>query len=220
MLGQRWRGSYSRVRHPLLGLSSARISRPQVGAREQVVARVPGVIPSWALKGTQDPRATLCRRVLGTVLPQRVGHSLAPPVHAAGYRGCQFLSAAQRLAGVRRRKEKERRGCPMVGLVLGILGLIAVIPLPAQIIYVFTRGWPFARAPLIRLSLPCDAPRRARPWKAHQYPAPAGMITVGSFSSPSGNITCWVTGGVSCGIKNPAGPRRVRVLLRQPRVGV
>ena len=35
-----------------------------------------------------------------------------------------------------------------------------------------------------------------------KYPAPAGAITVDSFSSPSGNITCSFTAdGVSCGIK-------------------
>ena len=78
----------------------------------------------------------------------------------------------------------------MMGLVLGILGLIAVILL-GFVIYVFTRGYEGpAKGTDSTPSASSSAPANATPSPSAtteepvKYPAPAGAITVDAFSSP------------------------------------
>ena len=182
-----------------------------VNSYSQVVAQVQrhSIMGS---KGTQDPEATAVypSASSGSSYPSASGTPARPQPTPQAYRGagasCQVQpTASQQVAPT---EEKERRGFPMMGLVLGILGLIAVILL-GFVIYVFKRGYEGpATNSNTTPSTSSSAPARATPSPSAtteepvKYPAPAGAITVDSFSSPSGNITCSFTAdGVSCGIK-------------------
>ena len=163
-------------------------------------------------KGTQDPEATAVypSASSGSSYPSASGTPARPQPTPQAYRGAGASYQVQPTASqqVAPKEEKERRGFPMMGLVLGILGLIAVILL-GFVIYVFTRGYegPSTNSNTTP-STSSSAPAQATPSPSAtteepvKYPAPAGAITVDSFSSPSGNITCSFTAdGVSCGIK-------------------
>ena len=182
-----------------------------VNSYSQVVAQVQrhSIMGS---KGTQDPEATAVypSASSGSSYPSASGTPARPQSTPQAYRGAGASYQVQPTASqeVASQEEKERRGFPMMGLVLGILGLIAVILL-GFVIYVFTRGYEGpATGSDTTPSASSSAPAHATPSPSAtteepvKYPAPAGAITVDSFSSPSGNITCSFTAdGVSCGIK-------------------
>ena len=182
-----------------------------VNSYSQVVAQVQrhSIMGS---KGTQDPEATAVypSASSGSSYPSASGTPARPQPTPQAYRGAGASYQVQPTASqqVAPKEEKERRGFPMMGLVLGILGLIAVILL-GFVIYVFTRGYegPSTNSNTTP-STSSSAPAQATPSPSAtteepvKYPAPADAITVDSFSSPSGNITCSFTAdGVSCGIK-------------------
>ena len=182
-----------------------------VNSYSQVVAQVQrhSIMGS---KGTQDPEATAVypSASSGSSYPSASGTPARPQPTPQAYRGAGASYQVQPTASqqVAPKEEKERRGFPMMGLVLGILGLIAVILL-GFVIYVFKRGYEGpATNSNTTPSTSSSAPAQATPSPSAtseepvKYPAPAGAITVDSFSSPSGNITCSFTAdGVSCGIK-------------------
>ena len=182
-----------------------------VNSYSQVVAQVQrhSIMGS---KGTQDPEATAVypSASSGSSYPSASGTPARPQSTPQAYQGAGASYQVQPTASqeVASREEKERRGFPMMGLVLGILGLIAVILL-GFVIYVFTRGYEGpATGSDATPSTSSSAPAHATPSPSAtteepvKYPAPAGAITVDAFSSPSGNITCSFTAdGVSCGIK-------------------
>ena len=182
-----------------------------VNSYSQVVAQVQrhSIMGS---KGTQDPEATAVypSASSGSSYPSASGAPARPQPTPQAYRGAGASYQVQPTASqqVAPKEEKERRGFPMMGLVLGILGLIAVILL-GFVIYVFKRGYEGpATNSNTTPSTSSSAPAQATPSPSAtteepvKYPAPAGAITVDSFSSPSGNITCSFTAdGVSCGIK-------------------
>ena len=182
-----------------------------VNSYSQVVAQVQrhSIMGS---KGTQDPEATAVypSASAGSSYPSASGTPARPQPTPQAYRGAGASYQVQPTASqqVAPKEEKERRGFPMMGLVLGILGLIAVILL-GFVIYVFTRGYEGpATNSNTTPSTSSSAPAQATPSPSAtteepvKYPAPADAITVDSFSSPSGNITCSFTAdGVSCGIK-------------------
>ena len=182
-----------------------------VNSYSQVVAQVQrhSIMGS---KGTQDPEATAVypSASSGSSYPSASGTPARPQPTPQAYRGAGASYQVQPTASqqVAPKEEKERRGFPMMGLVLGILGLIAVILL-GFVIYIFKRGYEGpATNSNTTPSTSSSAPAQATPSPSAtteepvKYPAPAGAITVDSFSSPSGNITCSFTAdGVSCGIK-------------------
>ena len=182
-----------------------------VNSYSQVVAQVQrhSIMGS---KGTQDPEATAVypSASSGSSYPSASGAPARPQPTPQAYRGAGASYQVQPTASqqVAPKEEKERRGFPMMGLVLGILGLIAVILL-GFVIYVFKRGYEGpATNSNTTPSTSSSAPAQATPSPSAtteepvKYPAPADAITVDSFSSPSGNITCSFTAdGVSCGIK-------------------
>ena len=182
-----------------------------VNSYSQVVAQVQrhSIMGS---KGTQDPEATAVypSASSGSSYPSASGTPARPQPTPQAYRGAGASYQVQPTASqqVAPKEEKERRGFPMMGLVLGILGLIAVILL-GFVIYVFKRGYEGpATNSNTTPSMSSSAPAQATPSPSAtteepvKYPAPADAITVDSFSSPSGNITCSFTAdGVSCGIK-------------------
>ena len=182
-----------------------------VNSYSQVVAQVQrhSIMGS---KGTQDPEATAVypSASSGSSYPSASGTPARPQPTPQAYRGAGASYQVQPTASqqVAPKEEKECRGFPMMGLVLGILGLIAVILL-GFVIYVFKRGYEGpATNSNTTPSTSSSAPAQATPSPSAtteepvKYPAPADAITVDSFSSPSGNITCSFTAdGVSCGIK-------------------
>ena len=182
-----------------------------VNSYSQVVAQVQrhSIMGS---KGTQDPEATAVypSASSGSSYPSASDTPVSPQPTPQAYRGAGASYQVQPTASqqVAPKEEKERRGFPMMGLVLGILGLIAVILL-GFVIYVFKRGYEGpATNSNTTPSTSSSAPAQATPSPSAtteepvKYPAPADAITVDSFSSPSGNITCSFTAdGVSCGIK-------------------
>ena len=182
-----------------------------VNSYSQVVAQVQrhSIMGS---KGTQDPEATAVYPSASAASsdPSASGTPARPQPTPQAYRGAGASYQVQPTASqqVAPKEEKERRGFPMMGLVLGILGLIAVILL-GFVIYVFKRGYEGpATNSNTTPSTSSSAPAQATPSPSAtteepvKYPAPADAITVDSFSSPSGNITCSFTAdGVSCGIK-------------------
>ena len=182
-----------------------------VNSYSQVVAQVQrhSIMGS---KGTQDPEATAVypSASSGSSYPSASGTPARPQPTPQAYRGAGASYQVQPTASqqVAPKEEKERRGFPMMGLVLGILGLIAVILL-GFVIYVFKRGYEGpATNSNTTPSTSSSAPAQATPSPSAtteepvKYPAPADAMTVDSFSSPSGNITCSFTAdGVSCGIK-------------------
>ena len=182
-----------------------------VNSYSQVVAQVQrhSIMGS---KGTQDPEATAVypSASSGSSYPSASDTPASPQPTPQAYRGAGASYQVQPTASqqVAPKEEKERRGFPMMGLVLGILGLIAVILL-GFVIYVFKRGYEGpATNSNTTPSTSSSAPAQATPSPSAiteepvKYPAPADAITVDSFSSPSGNITCSFTAdGVSCGIK-------------------
>ena len=213
VLGQGGVNSYSQVERttPYSAVVGTNAPVPQVGAREQVVAQVQrqSIMGS---KGAQDPEATAVypSASFGSSYPSASGTPARPQSAPQAYPGAGASHQVQPTVSQEAapKEEKERRGFPMMGVVLGILGLIAVILL-GFVIYVFTRGYegpatssdatPSASSSSPAHATPSPSATTEEPVK---YPAPAGAITVDSFSSPSGNITCSFTAdGVSCGIK-------------------
>lgn len=178
VLGQGGVNSYSQVERttPYSAVVGTNAPVPQVGAREQVVAQVQrhSIMGS---KGTQDPEATAVypSASSGSSYPSASGTPARTQPMPQAYRGAGASyqvqpSAPQNAAPAV--ESKEKRGFPVMAVILGVLAVTAAVLL-AFVIYVFTRG----------------------------YEGPAGAITVDSFSSPSGNITCSFTAdGVSCGI--------------------
>ena len=182
-----------------------------VNSYSQVVAQVQrhSIMGS---KGTQDPEATAVypSASAGASYPSASGTPARAQTTPQAYPGAGASYQVQSTSSqeVARKEEKESRGFPMMGLVLGILGLIAVILL-GFVIYVFKRGYEGpATNSNTTPSTSSSAPAQATPSPSAtteepvKYPAPAGAITVDAFASPSGNITCsFTTDGVSCGIK-------------------
>ena len=213
VLGQGGVNSYSQVERttPYSAVVGRNAPVPQVGAREQVVAQVQRQ-SIMASKGTQDPEATAVypSASAGSSYPSASGTPARAQTTPQAYPGAGASYQVQSTSSqeVARKEEKESRGFPMMGLVLGILGLIAVILL-GFVIYVFTRGYEGpAKGTDSTPSASSSAPANATPSPSAtteepvKYPAPAGAITVDAFASPSGNITCsFTTDGVSCGIK-------------------
>ena len=210
VLGQGGVNSYSQVERttPYSAVVGTNAPVPQVGAREQVVAQVQrqSIIGS---KGTQDPEATAVypSASSGSSYPSASGTPARPQSTPQAYRGAGASYQVQSTASqeVAPTEEKERRGFPFMAVILGVLAITAAVLL-AFVIYVFTRGYegpaagsnPSSSSSSASDPTPSASATTEEPVK---YPAPAGAITVDSFSSPSGNITCSFTAdGVSCGI--------------------
>ena len=210
VLGQGGVNSYSQVERttPYSAVVGTNAPVPQVGAREQVVAQVQrqSIMGS---KGTQDPEATAVypSASSGSSYPSASGSPARPQSTPQAYRGAGASYQVQSTASqeVAPTEEKERRGFPFMAVILGVLAITAAVLL-AFVIYVFTRGYegpaagsnPSSSSSSASDPTPSASATTEEPVK---YPAPAGAITVDSFSSPSGNITCSFTAdGVSCGI--------------------
>ncbi len=210
VLGQGGVNSYSQVERttPYSAVVGTNAPVPQVGAREQVVAQVQrqSIMGS---KGTQDPEATAVypSASSGSSYPSASGTPARPQSTPQAYRGAGASYQVQSTASqeVAPTEEKERRGFPFMAVILGVLAITAAVLL-AFVIYVFTRGYegPAAGSNPSSSSSSASDPTpsaSATTEEPAKYPAPAGAITVDSFSSPSGNITCSFTAdGVSCGI--------------------
>ena len=210
VLGQGGVNSYSQVERttPYSAVVGGNAPVPQVGAREQVVAQVQrqSIMGS---KGTQDPEATAVypSASSGSSYPSASGTPARPQSTPQAYRGAGASYQVQPSASqeVAPQEEKERRGFPFMAVILGVLAITAAVLL-AFVIYVFTRGYegPAAGSNPSSSSSSASDPTpsaSATTEEPAKYPAPAGAITVDSFSSPSGNITCSFTAdGVSCGI--------------------
>ena len=210
VLGQGGVNSYSQVERttPYSAVVGTNAPVPQVGAREQVVAQVQrqSIMGS---KGTQDPEATAVypSASSGSSYPSASGSPARPQSTPQAYRGAGASYQVQSTASheVAPTEEKERRGFPFMAVILGVLAITAAVLL-AFVIYVFTRGYegPAAGSNPSSSSSSASDPTpsvSATTEEPVKYPAPAGAITVDSFSSPSGNITCSFTAdGVSCGI--------------------
>lgn len=188
VLGQGGVNSYSQVERttPYSAVVGSNAPVPKVGAREQVVAQVQRHSIMGG-KAAQDPEATAVYPSASAGASYQVQPST--PQNAA--------PAAE---------SKEKRGFPVMAVILGVLAVTAAVLL-AFVIYVFTRGYEGPAAgssPSSSSSSSSSAPTpsaSATTEEPVKYPAPAGAITVDSFSSPSGNITCSFTAdGVSCGI--------------------
>lgn len=210
VLGQGGVNSYSQVERttPYSAVVGTNASVPQVGAREQVVAQVQRH-SIMGNKGTQDPEATAVypSASAGSSYPSASGTPARPQSTPQAYRGAGASYQVQPTASqeVAPTEEKERRGFPFMAVILGVLAITAAVLL-AFVIYVFTRGYegpaagsnPSSSSSSASDPTPSASATTEEPVK---YPAPAGAITVDSFSSPSGNITCSFTAdGVSCGI--------------------
>ncbi len=210
VLGQGGVNSYSQVERttPYSAVVGGNAPVPQVGAREQVVAQVQrqSIMGS---KGTQDPEATAVypSASSGSSYPSSSGTPTRPQSTPQAYRGAGASYQVQSTASqeVAPTEEKERRGFPFMAVILGVLAITAAVLL-AFVIYVFTRGYegpaagsnPSSSSSSASDPTPSASATTEEPVK---YPAPAGAITVDSFSSPSGNITCSFTAdSVSCGI--------------------
>ena len=181
-----------------------------VNSYSQVVAQVQrhSIMGS---KGTQDPEATAVypSASSGSSYPSASGTPARTQPMPQAYRGAGASyqvqpSAPQNAAPAA--ESKEKRGFPVMAVILGVLAVTAAVLL-AFVIYVFTRGYEGPAAgssPSSSSSSSSSAPTpsaSATTEEPVKYPAPAGAITVDSFSSPSGNITCSFTAdGVSCGI--------------------
>lgn len=210
VLGQGGVNSYSQVERttPYSAVVGTNAPVPQVGAREQVVAQVQrqSIMGS---KGTQDPEATAVypSASSGSSYPSASSTPARPQSTPQAYRGAGASYQVQSTASqeVAPTEEKERRGFPFMAVILGVLAITAAVLL-AFVIYVFTRGYegPAAGSNPSSSSSSASDPTpsaSATTEEPAKYPAPAGAITVDSFSSPSGNITCSFTAdGVSCGI--------------------
>lgn len=212
VLGQGGVNSYSQVERttPYSAVVGTNAPVPQVGAREQVVAQVQrhSIMGS---KGTQDPEATAVypSASSGSSYPSASGTPARTQPMPQAYRGAGASyqvqpSVPQNAAPAV--ESKEKRGFPVMAVILGVLAVTAAVLL-AFVIYVFTRGYEGPAAgssPSSSSSSSSSAPTpsaSATTEEPVKYPAPAGAITVDSFSSPSGNITCSFTAdGVSCGI--------------------
>ena len=212
VLGQGGVNSYSQVERttPYSAVVGTNAPVPQVGAREQVVAQVQrhSIMGS---KGTQDPEATAVypSASSGSSYPSASGTPARTQPMPQAYRGAGASyqvqpSAPQNAAPAV--ESKEKRGFPVMAVILGVLAVTAAVLL-AFVIYVFTRGYEGPAAgssPSSSSSSSSSTPTpsaSATTEEPAKYPAPAGAITVDSFSSPSGNITCSFTAdGVSCGI--------------------
>ena len=210
VLGQGGVNSYSQVERttPYSAVVGTNAPVPKVGAREQVVAQVQrqSIMGS---KGTQDPEATAVypSASTGSSYPSSSGTPARPQYTPQAYPGAGASYQVQSTAsqGAAPQEVKERRGFPFMAVVLGVLAITAAVLL-AFVIYVFTRGYegpaagsnPSSSSSSASDPTPSASATTEEPVK---YPAPAGAITVDSFSSPSGNITCSFTAdGVSCGI--------------------
>ena len=94
---------------------------------------------------------------------------------------------------------RERRPIPVMGIVLGILAVVAMVLL-GFVIFVFTRGYegPAGASSSSATSTPSPSATTDEPVK---FPAPAGATKMDNFTAPSGNIKCSFTAdGVTCGI--------------------
>ena len=181
-----------------------------VNSYSQVVAQVQrhSIMGS---KGTQDPEATAVypSASAGSSYPSASGTPARTQPTPQAYPGAGASyqvqpSTPQNAAPAA--ESKEKRGFPVMAVILGVLAVTAAVLL-AFVIYVFTRGYEGPAAgssPSSSSSSSSSAPTpsaSATTEEPVKYPAPAGAITVDSFSSPSGNITCSFTAdGVSCGI--------------------
>ena len=124
VLGQGGVNSYSQVERttPYSAVVGTNAPVPQVGAREQVVAQVQrqSIMGS---KGAQDPEATAVypSASSGSSYPSASGTPARPQSTPQAYRGAGASYQVQPTASqeIAPKEEKERRGFPMMGLVLG-----------------------------------------------------------------------------------------------------
>ena len=212
VLGQGGVNSYSQVERttPYSAVVGSNAPVPQVGAREQVVAQVQRHSIMGG-KAAQDPEATAVypSASAGSSYPSASGTPARTQPTPQAYPGAGASyqvqpSTPQNAAPAA--ESKEKRGFPVMAVILGVLAVTAAVLL-AFVIYVFTRGYEGPAAgssPSSSSSSSSSAPTpsaSATTEEPVKYSAPAGAITVDSFSSPSGNITCSFTAdGVSCGI--------------------
>ena len=201
VLGQGGVNSYSQVERttPYSAVVGSSAPVPQVGAREQVVAQV----QRQSIMGGNAPREADGTAVYPSAsAPARPQMPQAYPGAGASY---QVQPTASREAAPA--ENTGRRGLSAMSIVLIILGIVAAVLL-GFVIYVFTRGYEGPakgdNSSQSSAASPSPTPTPSPSATAEEtvkYPAPAGAITVDSFSSPSGNITCAFTAdSVSCGI--------------------
>ena len=124
-----------------------------------------------------------------------------PQAYPAAGASYQVQSTAQPQAAPAAR---ERRPVPIMGIVLGILAVVALVLL-GFVIFVFTRGYEGptggsdpATSSSSATSTPSPSATTDEPVK---FPAPAGATKMDNFMAPSGNIKCsFSADGVTCGI--------------------
>ena len=208
VLGQGGVNSYSQVERttPYSAVVGSNAPVPQVGAREQVVAQV----QRHSIMGgnaAQDPEATAVypSAPVASSYPSASGAPAraqsTPQAYSAAGASYQVQSTAQPQAAPAAR---ERRPVPIMGIVLGILAVVALVLL-GFVIFVFTRGYEGpaggsdpATSSSSATSTPSPSATTDEPVK---FPAPAGATKMDNFMAPSGNIKCsFSADGVTCGI--------------------
>ena len=206
VLGQGGVNSYSQVERttPYSAVVGSNAPVPKVGAREQVVAQV----QRHSIMGgnaAQDPEATAVYPSTPQAYPSASGTPAraqsTPQAYPSAGASYQVQSTAQQqVVPVTR----ERRPVPVMGIVLGILAVVALVLL-GFVIFVFTRGYEGpaggsdpATSSSSATSTPSPSATTDEPVK---FPAPAGATKMDNFMAPSGNIKCsFSADGVTCGI--------------------
>ena len=206
VLGQGGVNSYSQVERttPYSAVVGSNAPVPKVGAREQVVAQV----QRHSIMGgnaAQDPEATAVYPSTPQAYPSASGTPAraqsTPQAYPSAGASYQVQSTAQQQAVP---VTRERRPVPVMGIVLGILAVVALVLL-GFVIFVFTRGYEGpaggsdpATSSSSATSTPSPSATTDEPVK---FPAPAGATKMDNFMAPSGNIKCsFSADGVTCGI--------------------
>ena len=212
VLGQGGVNSYSQVERttPYSAVVGSNAPVPQVGAREQVVAQV----QRQSIMGgntAQDNEATVSYlSAAGGSYPGASGGERpqsTPQAYSGAGASYRVQAATPESESAPEQAKSTRRGFPVMTVVLVVLGIVAAVLL-GFVIYVSTRGYEGPSGGAASPSQVPSAPASPTPSASAtteepvRYPAPAGAVTVDSFASPSGNITCSFTAdGVSCGVK-------------------
>ncbi|WP_418912175.1 sodium pump decarboxylase [Actinomyces bouchesdurhonensis] len=210
VLGQGGVNSYSQVERttPYSAVVGSNAAVPKVGAREQVVAQVQRQ-SIMGDKSAQDPEATAVYPAtsVGSSYPGSSSSATRTQVMPQAYPGAGASYQVQptvQPGSVPQSPTREGRSLPVMGIVLGVLALIAVVLL-GVVIFVFTRGYDgphngSSPAP----SRSASSPRPSASASTNdpvKYPAPPGATKMDNFMAPSGNIKCSFTvDGVTCGI--------------------
>ena len=146
VLGQGGVNSYSQVERttPYSAVVGSNAPVPKVGAREQVVAQVQRHSIMGG-KAAQDPEATAVypSASAGSSYPSASGAPARTQPTPQAYPGAgasyQVQPSAQHSAAPAA-EVKEKRGFPVMAVILGVLAVTAAVLL-AFVIYVFTRGY-------------------------------------------------------------------------------